>query len=154
MASSDIDRFLGYFANIQHHGWMQTAYSSPSLSLCVSVLICAFSFFPVMLLNNGETACSSHAVTQPVKSWAERPAVNTYVHVCVCWSICLQAPPLAPSCTPMAIQYKTHCICTETLQSAVTSCFKNVRSRNTEDSIMSQTHCPRDTICIGYGSTT
>lgn len=109
MPSSDyIDRFLHYFENIQHHVCVQTAYSSPSVCVFLLVLICAFSSFPVMLLNNGETACSSHAVTQPVKSRAERPAVNTYVLVCVC--VCVgvgvlvylsaRCPPLTQAAHP------------------------------------------------------
>lgn len=89
MASSAyIDGFLHYFQNSLWHptSCMSTnsLFFSSSLALFLLLLICALSSFPLMLLNNGETACSSHAVTQPVRS--RGPAVNTYVrvHVCVC----------------------------------------------------------------------
>ncbi len=102
MASSAyIDGFLHYFQNSLWHPTScvstNSLFFSSSLAPFLLLLICALPSFPLMLLNNGETACSSHAVTQPVRS--RGPAVNTYVreHVCVCVSgvccrpICLHA---------------------------------------------------------------
>lgn len=60
----------------------------PILPLYLSVfltLICALSYLQLILLNNGETECSSHAVTQPVES--REYEVNTYV--CARLSLCM-----------------------------------------------------------------
>lgn len=101
-----MDGFLHYSPNespaLQHHVRAQTAYSSPPVPppfsfFLLLILICAphrrQPFQPLMLLNNGEAACSSHAVTQWVRSRGLGGVRRIRMRACCMRSACCACTP-------------------------------------------------------------